>query len=89
MAKPLKVKVAQALRKAVGDGARIEFENAPGQPLVGLVLSDFFAGKSAGERQDHVWKYLDASLTALERRRIAFIVTDTPREHEVLKAAAG
>jgi hypothetical protein len=62
MAKSLKDKVAEALKEAVGDGARIELEDVPGDKVGGLVLSSSFANQSASERQDHIWKYLDSHL---------------------------
>jgi len=89
MAKSLKDKVADALKEAVGEGARIELEDAPGDKVGGLVLSGSFASQSPGERQDHIWKYLDAYLSPFERTRVVFIVTDTPEEYEALKKAAG
>jgi hypothetical protein len=89
MAKSLKDKVTDALKEAVGEGARIELDDAPGDKVGGLVLSGSFASQSAGERQDHIWKYLDAHLSPFERTRIVFIVTDTPDEYEALKTATG
>jgi hypothetical protein len=89
MAKSLKDKVAEALKEAVGEGARIELEEAPGGKIGGLVLSGSFATQSASERQDHIWTYLDAQLTPLERTRVVFIVTDTLEEYEALKSATG
>ena len=89
MAKSLKDRVADALKDAVGESARIELDDVPGGKIAGVVLSGFFAGQSASERQDHIWKHLDESLTPFERTRIVFIVTDTPEEYEVLKTATG
>lgn len=89
MAKSLKEKVADALKEAVGDGARIELEDAPGDKIGGLVLSTSFASQAPSERQDRIWKALDQHLTPFERTRIVFIVTDTPEEYEALKKAAG
>lgn len=89
MAKSLKDKVAEALKEAVGEDARIELEDVPGDKVGGLVLSGSFAGQSASDRQDHIWKHLDAHLSPFERTRVVFIVTDTPEEYETLKAATG
>lgn len=89
MAKSLKDKVADALREAVGESARIDLEDVPGDKVGGLVLSGSFAGQSASDRQDQIWKHLDAHLSPFERTRIVFIVTDTPEEYEALKAATG
>jgi hypothetical protein len=89
MAKSLKDKVTDALKEAVGDSARIELEDAPGDKVGGLVLSGSFASQSASERQDHIWKHLDAHLSPFERTRVVFIVTDTPDEYEALKTATG
>jgi hypothetical protein len=89
MAKSLKDKVADALKEAVGDGARIELEDVPGDKVGGLVLSSSFANQSASERQDHIWKYLDSHLSPFERTRVVFIVADTPEEYEALKTATG
>jgi hypothetical protein len=88
MAKSLKDKVTDALKEAVGAQARIELEDAPGDKVGGLVLSGSFARQSPSERQDHIWKHLDAHLTPFERTRVVFIVTDTPEEYEALKKAA-
>jgi hypothetical protein len=87
MAKSLKDKVTDALKEAVGADARIELEDAPGNEIGGLVLSGSFATKSFGERQDLIWRHLDAHLNTNERSRVVFIVTDTPDEHEALKRA--
>jgi len=46
------------------------------------VLSGLLASQSASERQEHIWKHLDAHLTPFERTRIVFIVTDTPDEYK-------
>jgi hypothetical protein len=89
MAKSLKDKVADVLKEAVGEPAHIELEDVAGDRVQGLVLSGSFASQSASERQDHIWKHLDAHLTPFERARIVFIVTDTPEEYETLKAATG
>jgi hypothetical protein len=88
MEKSLKDKVADALKEAVGNDARIELEDVPGEKVGGLVLSGSFARQSPSERQDHIWKHLDAHLSLFERTRIVFIVTDTPDEYEALKKAA-
>jgi hypothetical protein len=88
MAKSLKDKVTSALREAVGADAHIELDDAPGDEIGGVVLSGSFATQSPGERQDHIWKHLDARLDTFERRRVTFIVTDTPEEYEALKKAA-
>ncbi|MGH7283819.1 MAG: hypothetical protein ACRELY_20020 [Polyangiaceae bacterium] len=89
MAKSLKDKVTDALKEAVGQDARIELEDAPGDKVGGLVLSGSFASQSPSERQDLIWKSLDAHLDRFERTRVVFIVTDTPEEYEALKKAAG
>jgi hypothetical protein len=89
MAQSLKEKVAEALKEAVGADARIELEDAPGDKVGGLLLSGSFANQSASERQDRIWKHLDAHLSPFERTRIVFIVTDTPEEYEALRAATG
>jgi hypothetical protein len=88
MAKSLKAKVTSALQEAVGRDAQIELEVVPGGDIVGHVLSRTFARESGTERQDRIWKVLDRRLTRPERRRVTFIVTDTPREYAVLKKAA-
>jgi hypothetical protein len=88
MAKSLKDKVVDALEEAVGKDALVELEEAPGDKVGGLVLSGSFASQSPSERQDHIWKHLDAHLSPFERARIVFIVTDTPEEYEALKKAA-
>ena len=87
MAKSLKEKVTDALTEAVGEGARIELEDMPGDKVGGLVLSRSFASQSPSERQDHIWKHLDEHLSRFERTRVVFIVTDTPEEYEALKTA--
>ena len=89
MAKSLKDKVLEALMEAAGADARIELDDAPGDKVGGLVLSGSFASQSPSERQDHIWKYLDAHLNPFERTRVVFIVTDTPEEYEALRKAAG
>lgn len=89
MAKSLKDKVIDALKEAVGEGARIELEDAPSEKVGGFVLSGAFAKLSPSERQDLIWEHLDAHLTPFERTRITFIVTDTPEEYDALKRAAG
>jgi hypothetical protein len=82
-------KVVDGLRAAVGDGARVELEDGPGDRVGGVVLSGSFATLSPGERQDLIWRHLDDNLTPFERTRITFIVTDTPEEYETLRKAAG
>lgn len=89
MAKSLKDKVEEALKEAVGEDARIELEDVAPDKVGGLVLSDSFAKQTPTERQDHIWKSLDQHLSAFERTRIVFIVTDTPEEYDALKKAAG
>jgi hypothetical protein len=89
MAKSVKDKVIDALKEAAGADARIELEDAPGDKIGGLVLSASFATQSPSERQDHIWRHLDAHLSPFERTRVVFIVTDTPDEYEALKKAAG
>lgn len=89
MAKSLKDKVVHALTEAVGADARIELDDAPEDKIGGIVLSRSFASQSPSERQDHIWKHLDAHLNTFERTRVTFIVTDTPEEYEALKRAAG
>jgi hypothetical protein len=89
MARSLKEKVAEALQNATGPDAVIELEDAPNEKVGGIVLSTSFASQSPSERQDHIWKYLDAQLTPFERTRVVFIVTDTPDEYAALKMAAG
>ena len=90
MAKSLKDKVTDALDEAVaGKVAHLELEDVSGDKVQGLLLSDAFAGQSASERQNRIWKYLDAHLSSFERTRIVFIVTDTPGEYAELKKAAG
>ena len=89
MAKSLMDKVADALKEAVGEDARIELEVVPNDKIGGLVLSGSFASESPSERQDRIWKSLDLHLSPFERTRIVFIVTDTPEEYETLKKAAG
>jgi acid stress-induced BolA-like protein IbaG/YrbA len=48
--------------------------------LIGIVVSPHFEGMDDIDRQDLAWKELDQHLTREERRRIAIIVTVTPRE---------
>jgi hypothetical protein len=88
MAQSLKDKVADALKEAVGADARIELEDVPDGKVGGLVLSGSFANQSPSERQDRIWKHLDARLSPFERTRVVFIVTDTPAEYEALRKAA-
>jgi hypothetical protein len=59
-----------------------------GERVGGFVLSGSFARQSPSERQDHIWKPLDAHLAPFERTRVVFIVTDTPEEYQALKTAA-
>ena len=89
MANALKEKVIKALKEAVGEDADIEIDDAGGDRVQGVVLSRFFANQSGNERQDHIWKYLDAQLSQSERTRIVFIVTDTPEEYDALKVDVG
>ena len=89
MAQSLKDKVTAALAEAVGSDAHIELDDVPPDKIGGLVLSASFATISPSERQDRIWKSLDAHLTVFERTRVVFIVTDTPEEYEALKKAAG
>jgi hypothetical protein len=88
MAKSLKDKVTAALREAVGPDAQIQLDDAPGEKVGGVVLSRSFAAQSPGERQDLIWKHLDAHLDTFERTRVTFIVADTPEEYEALRTAA-
>jgi hypothetical protein len=87
LATSLRTKVQKALRKAVGKNAVIRLHQVPPDGVGGVVLSASFETESSGERQDRVWKWLDANLTREERRRIGFIVTDTPVEYEAIKRA--
>lgn len=87
MEKSLKDKVVDALTEAAGSDARIQLDDAEDK-VSGLVLSGSFASQSPDERQDRIWKHLEAHLTPFERTRIVFIVTDTPEEYEALKKAA-
>jgi hypothetical protein len=89
MAESLKDKVFAALQEAVGADAQIVLDDAPGEKVGGLVLSGSFATQSPSERQERIWKSLDAHLSPFERTRIVFIVTDTPDEYAALKKAAG
>ena len=89
MEKSLRDKVTDALKEAAGEDARIELEEVAGGKVGGFVLSGSFAGHSASDRQDQIWKHLDARLSTYERTRVVFIVTDTPEEYETLKAASG
>ena len=89
MAKSLKGKVAKVLREALGKKAVIRLKIVPPDRVGGTVLSASFETESPSERQDRIWKSLDAHLTREERGRIVFIVTDTPVEYEVLRNAAG
>jgi hypothetical protein len=89
MAKSLREKVVDALKEAVGDDARIDLEDVPGDKISGIVLSASFAVQSPTERQDRIWKSLDEHLTPYERTRVVFIVADTPEEYESLREAAG
>ena len=89
MAKSLKEKVAEALKLAAGPDAHIELDDEPGGKIGGVVLSGAFADQSPTERQDHLWRHLDAQLTPFERTRILFIVADTPEEYEAMKKASG
>jgi hypothetical protein len=88
MAKSLKDKVAAALREAVGADGHIELDDAPEGKVGGVVLSASFATQSPGERQDRIWRHLDAHLDTFERTRVTFIVADTPDEYEALRKAA-
>jgi len=85
----LKGKVERALRRALGKKADIRLEIVPPDRIGGTVLSASFETESPSERQDRIWKSLDAHLTREERGRIVFIVTDTPVEYEALRRAAG
>jgi stress-induced morphogen len=75
-------KVISALRAAVGDEASVQIEITEGDKLTGSVVSRSFAGLSGNERQDVVWKSLDAHLSPFERTCVVFVVTDTPDEHD-------
>lgn len=88
MEKSLKEKVEEALRAAVPDASTVELNVEDGK-VGGLVLSGLFASMSPSARQDLIWEQLDKSLNTFERTRVVFIVTDTPKEYEALKKAAG
>jgi hypothetical protein len=89
MAKSLKEKVEAALKEAVGEKADVHLDDVAPDKVAGMVLSPSFAKESPTERQDRIWKVLDKRLTRVERTRVVFIVTDTPKEYEALKKAAG
>jgi hypothetical protein len=89
MEKSLRSKVRKALKEAAGAHAHIELEHVAPDKIAGVVLSGSFAKQTPTERQDHIWKSLDAHLSPAERTRIIFIITDTPEEYEALKKAAG
>jgi hypothetical protein len=87
MDKPLIEKVRDALDEACkADPQReIKLESVELGRVTGLVLSTLFIGMSPSDRQDLIWKSLDAGLTPHERARIIFIVADTPQEHAALQ----
>lgn len=91
MAKSLRDKVTDALKEAVGEDPKavIELDDVAPDKVGGFVLSGSFAPQTPSERQDRIWKALDAHLNAFERTRVVFIVTDTPEEYEALKTATG
>ncbi|MGE0324441.1 MAG: hypothetical protein AB7K71_11125 [Polyangiaceae bacterium] len=86
MEKPLREKVEEALREAVGEDAKIVLDEDTGQ-VGGFVLSGSFAPLSPSARQDLIWDKLDLRLTPFERTRITFIITDTPEEYAALEDA--
>jgi hypothetical protein len=86
----LRTRIERALLKACPDDptARINLEDVPPDKIAGYVLSTTFEKWSPSERQELIWKELDDSLSAAERTRIVFIVTDTPDEFEAIRNAA-
>jgi|HubBroStandDraft_2_1064218.scaffolds.fasta_scaffold1724770_1 hypothetical protein len=87
MEKSLIDKVGEALVEACKPDLQpdIQLEAVEPDKVAGLVLSTSFAGQSPSERQNRLWRQLDASLTPYERTRIVFIVADTPDEHAALQ----
>jgi len=85
----LKKKIDAALRKAClpHKAPVIELEGTSVGRVGGRVISDRFKSLTPTARQDLIWKFLDAALSAHEATRISFIVTDTKAEHAALRQA--
>jgi stress-induced morphogen len=85
MESKLKKKIEDALREACAP-ARVDvlLEDAGSDRVGGQVVSTAFDGLRPSQRQDLIWKHLEAALTAHEATRISFIVADTPAERDAL-----
>jgi hypothetical protein len=82
----LRARIENALRAACTDDPSpdISIEDVPPNRIAGHVLSKCFGPMSPSERQDAIWRELDAALSKYERTLISFIVTDTPDEYRIL-----
>ncbi len=81
----LKKKIEEALHAACAPApADVLLEDAGSDRVGGQVVSVAFDGLRPSERQDLLWKHLDAALTPREATRISFIVADTPAERDAL-----
>jgi acid stress-induced BolA-like protein IbaG/YrbA len=72
-------KVERILKAAFPSLESIDIRNDDG--IIGVLVSEEFAGLEAIDRQDKIWSILDQSLTADEKRQIQIIVAATPAEH--------
>jgi hypothetical protein len=84
MERLLKKKIEDALRRACAPAAAEVLLERVGDHLGGHVVSTRFLGMTPSQRQDLMWKQLDAALTPAEARQISFIAADTPAERDDL-----
>ncbi len=87
MEQTLRKKIEDALREACAPAtAEIRLEDAASDRMGGEVISSRFDGLRPSERQDLIWRFLDAALNRHEATRISFVVAVTPAERAELAA---
>lgn len=74
------------LLAAIPGVERVLVEEDEGR-LVARVIASRFEGIDDGLRQEEIYQLLLDELESHERRRVAFVFTDTPREYAEVEAA--
>ena len=80
------VEQVDALLRRKFPNATTELELSPGSSKVtGLLIWDGFEGEEQMDRQDRVWKVIQAHLTPKQRQHVSAIFTVTPTELAVMR----
>ena len=87
MERDLIEKVRDALLEACKPDAApdIRLTVEPDGRITGFALSSIFGDMRYSDRQDLLWKHLDAKLTLEERDRVVFIAADTTEEYDAIQ----